>query len=377
MIFENPLVVALWDAFPVNRGHALIVPRRHVPTWFDASAEERVALMAAFDEARDLIVARFAPDGFNIGINVGGAAGQTVFHLHVHLIPRYDGDVPDPRGGVRWVIPARGNYLASAPVSPDADRSRLIAGGADDPLLHCLSEEFARADQVDIAVGFVMQSGIRRIETHLRDFLGRGGRLRLLTGDYLGVTDPDALVHLLDLEGDRQLRVFETAGSNRAAGTPNANPNPARAGSPNANASPSTAPVAFHPKAYVFMRAGGDGVAFVGSSNLSESALLTGIEWSYRTVSSTDAPAFAGITQVFESLFHHPATRELTAAWVDGYRQRRKIAPRPETAAPPVDVELEPRPVVTPHAVQLEALAALEKTRAAGNTAGLVVLATG
>ena len=112
IIFENPLVIALWDAFPVNRGHALIVPRRHVPTWFDASAEERVALMAAVDEARDLIVARFAPDGFNIGINVGQAAGQTVFHLHVHLIPRYDGDVPDPRGGVRWVIPARGNYLA-------------------------------------------------------------------------------------------------------------------------------------------------------------------------------------------------------------------------------------------------------------------------
>ena len=105
-------MTALWDAFPVNRGHALIVPRRHVPTWFDASAEEQVALMAAVDEARDLIVARFAPDGFNIGINVGQAAGQTVFHLHVHLIPRYDGDVPDPRGGVRWVIPARGNYLS-------------------------------------------------------------------------------------------------------------------------------------------------------------------------------------------------------------------------------------------------------------------------
>ena len=112
IIFETPLVIALWDAFPVNRGHALIVPRRHVPTWFDASAEERVALMAAVDEARELIVARYAPDGFNIGINVGAAAGQTVFHLHVHLIPRFDGDVPDPRGGVRWVIPAKWNYLS-------------------------------------------------------------------------------------------------------------------------------------------------------------------------------------------------------------------------------------------------------------------------
>ena len=70
IIFENPLVIALGDAFPVNRGHALIVPRRHAPTWFDASAEERVALMAAVDEARDLIVSRYAPDGLNIGINV-------------------------------------------------------------------------------------------------------------------------------------------------------------------------------------------------------------------------------------------------------------------------------------------------------------------
>lgn len=144
IIFENPLVLALWDAFPVNRGHALIIPRRHVPIWFDASAEERVALMTAVDEARDLIVSRFAPDGFNIGINVGQAAGQTVFHLHVHLIPRYDGDVPDPRGGVRWVIPAKGNYLslpstssgrtvtpeASSAESPSPDRARLISVGS-------------------------------------------------------------------------------------------------------------------------------------------------------------------------------------------------------------------------------------------------------
>jgi diadenosine tetraphosphate (Ap4A) HIT family hydrolase len=121
IIFEKTLVVALWDAFPVNRGHALIIPRRHVPTWFDASAEERVALMAAVDEARDLIVARFAPDGFNIGINVGQAAGQTVFHLHVHLIPRYDGDVTDPRGGVRWVVPAQGNYLTKDTSEPARD----------------------------------------------------------------------------------------------------------------------------------------------------------------------------------------------------------------------------------------------------------------
>ena len=112
--FEYRLTRALWDAFPVSEGHLLLVPRRHVPTWFDATAEEKAALTAAIDRGRELIASRHRPDGFNIGINVGKAAGQTVFHLHVHLIPRYDADVPDPRGGVRHVIPAKGNYQARA-----------------------------------------------------------------------------------------------------------------------------------------------------------------------------------------------------------------------------------------------------------------------
>ena len=89
-----------------------VVPRRHVPTWFDATADERAAITESIDRGRDLIASRHHPDGFNIGINVGEAAGQTVFHLHVHLIPRYKGDVPNPAGGVRHVIPGKGNYLA-------------------------------------------------------------------------------------------------------------------------------------------------------------------------------------------------------------------------------------------------------------------------
>jgi diadenosine tetraphosphate (Ap4A) HIT family hydrolase len=109
--FEHRLVRALWDAFPVSPGHLLVVPRRHVTTWFDASGEERAAIVEALDEAKDRIAGIHRPTGYNIGINVGRAAGQTVFHLHVHLIPRYDGDVPDPRGGVRHVIPGKGNYL--------------------------------------------------------------------------------------------------------------------------------------------------------------------------------------------------------------------------------------------------------------------------
>jgi diadenosine tetraphosphate (Ap4A) HIT family hydrolase len=107
---QDPLVFGLWDGFPVSPGHALLVPRRHVAGWFDATAEERRALTAAIEVARDAILARHSPDGFNVGMNLGGAAGQTVPHLHVHVIPRYAGDVPDPRGGVRWVVPARADY---------------------------------------------------------------------------------------------------------------------------------------------------------------------------------------------------------------------------------------------------------------------------
>jgi diadenosine tetraphosphate (Ap4A) HIT family hydrolase len=110
--FEEALVRGLWDAFPVNPGHMLVVPRRHVPTWFEASREELEALVAAVARARALIEERYSPDGFNIGVNVGAAAGQTVPHLHLRVIPRYPGDVADRRGGVRHVIPARGNYLA-------------------------------------------------------------------------------------------------------------------------------------------------------------------------------------------------------------------------------------------------------------------------
>jgi diadenosine tetraphosphate (Ap4A) HIT family hydrolase len=82
-----------------------------MPTWFDANADERTALFKALDAARTIIEQNYRPDGYNIGINCGPAAGQTIFHLHVHLIPRYSGDVADPRGGVRYVIPAKANYL--------------------------------------------------------------------------------------------------------------------------------------------------------------------------------------------------------------------------------------------------------------------------
>jgi diadenosine tetraphosphate (Ap4A) HIT family hydrolase len=94
----------------VSPGHTLVIPRRHIGSFFDLIPEERTDLLALLDEARKGIDAEFAPQAYNIGINDGPAAGQTVPHLHIHLIPRYDGDRPDPRGGVRWLFPDKADY---------------------------------------------------------------------------------------------------------------------------------------------------------------------------------------------------------------------------------------------------------------------------
>lgn len=110
IVGETGLAVAVRDGFPVSPGHTLIVPRRHVFTFFDTNAAERKDMLLLLDEAKAKIDAEFRPDGYNIGINDGPAAGQTIAHLHIHLIPRYTGDAPDPRGGVRWVLPEKAKY---------------------------------------------------------------------------------------------------------------------------------------------------------------------------------------------------------------------------------------------------------------------------
>ena len=111
-IAGNRLAFAVWDRFPVADGHALVIPRRQVGDWWEATPEERADVLALVDVVKREIERIHRPDGFNVGFNCGEAAGQTVAHLHLHVIPRYAGDVPDPRGGIRNVIPAKGNYLA-------------------------------------------------------------------------------------------------------------------------------------------------------------------------------------------------------------------------------------------------------------------------
>ena len=110
IVQKNEYAVAVRDGFPVSPGHTLIIPKRHVASFFEVTDAERVDLMSLLAAARNDLDRQFRPAGYNIGINDGLAAGQTVPHLHVHLIPRYAGDADDPRGGVRWVIPAKAAY---------------------------------------------------------------------------------------------------------------------------------------------------------------------------------------------------------------------------------------------------------------------------
>jgi superfamily II DNA or RNA helicase len=272
---------------------------------------------------------------------------------------------------VRHVIPEKADYVAmvrerhaeayatlsstipsrlSPPAIVRPPHWQALVRGGNDPLLPHLRAHLASAVRVDIAVAFVLERGVAEIDEHLKDLVRRGGRLRMLTGDYLDVTEPTALLRLLDLAtlagqgtGVVELRVFETAGQS------------------------------FHPKAYILHLADGDGVAFVGSSNLSELALGRGIEWNYRVVPARDRAGFGTLVAAFETLFRHPNTTPLDAAWVSRYGARRSTERRRT-----VDLVPEPLPPPPePHDVQREALIALERTRAEGNAAGLVVLATG
>lgn len=109
-IARNDLAYARFDRYPVSPGHCLLIPLRHVSNFFETTAEEKAALFALIDEMKKRTDVTHTPDGYNIGINVNETAGQTVMHAHVHLIPRYVGDMKDPRGGVRGVIPEKQRY---------------------------------------------------------------------------------------------------------------------------------------------------------------------------------------------------------------------------------------------------------------------------
>ena len=112
ILAEDELTVVYKDGFPVSPGHTVIIPRRHFATLFEATVAEQAALLSALSQAKALLDERHQPDGYNIGINHGKAGGQSVPHMHIHVIPRYLGDKEDPRGGVRWILPDKAKYWA-------------------------------------------------------------------------------------------------------------------------------------------------------------------------------------------------------------------------------------------------------------------------
>ncbi|PHO02093.1 restriction endonuclease subunit R [Rhodobacteraceae bacterium 4F10] len=225
----------------------------------------------------------------------------------------------------------------------DGPKAELITG-QENKLIERLKPQLDCAVQVDAALSFVMKSGLKLVEPYLQDMLTRGGRLRLLAGDYMDVTEPRALRELLDLQGDVDLRVFE------AAKQP------------------------FHPKSWIFNLQSGEGALIVGSSNLSRTALTSGVEWNLRL--NPGQKLLRAATTAFESLFYSDNTSPLSNEWIDTYEARRRQPEQNSTRQIIEENEPAAEPP-TPHNVQQEALKALNVSRACGETAGLVVLATG
>ena len=110
IISETESCIAFYDGFPVNPGHALIIPKRHVSNYFELTRDEVLEMQEMLWYVKKVIDERYHPDGYNIGVNVNESAGQSIFHVHMHLIPRYKGDMENPKGGVRGVIPCKQKY---------------------------------------------------------------------------------------------------------------------------------------------------------------------------------------------------------------------------------------------------------------------------
>ena len=238
----------------------------------------------------------------------------------------------------------------------NAPQALLTVGGYEDPLLPKLIQAINYAQEIEMAVSFVRNSGYRLLSGSLIDALERGATIRFLTSDYLNVTEPTALRSLMLLkERGADIRIHRHDGSQ-----------------------------SFHMKSYIFVRSQDDdlteGCAFVGSSNISRAALTTGHEWNLCLACHGDSSdpyvqQFAHIRRQFANIFHHDLSESLSHPWIDNYLTRYKptsfIAAQELTAEDLDDLE------ISPTSVQQEALAALNQSREEGYRRGLVVLATG
>jgi superfamily II DNA or RNA helicase/diadenosine tetraphosphate (Ap4A) HIT family hydrolase len=331
-VARNDLAFAVREVDGASPGHTLVIPFREVATWWDVSGAERAALLALVDEVKASLDEQFRPDGYHVGFSSGAAAGQTVPHLSIHVIPLSVGERATGFAAVT---------RTPEPVLIDSREQRMLRL----ELVRCLiNPEF---DRIDLVVSFVMKSGLALIGDRLVDAVERGAGVRVLTTDYLHVTDADALSWLLDrteesdgLRGSFETRVFSD---------------------------PATS---FHPKGYLFRSSkGGLARGFIGSSNLSGSGIDGGVEWN---LSVTGIGALAAS---FDVLWTDPRSRPLTHSFVRRYRA--STPPSGSVAAIAGLIPEPPLQPVAPREVQRRALDALTQTRIDGFDAGLVVLATG
>jgi len=355
---SNELAFAVFDGFPVSPGHVLVTTRRLVETWFDATDEEQAALMALVKQVRNLLDLRLnpKPDGYNVGFNCGTASGQTVPHVHIHVIPRYHGDMADPRGGVRHVIPDKGNYLTKEKAEncpPPA--FRLAIGPPHSPLWKSIGPRVSAATEVDILASFIQPSGLDLIQQSLFAALRAEARIRILVGDYLYITSAEALrrltgwMALADDIGEAsslEVRLVELA---KLASRPDS----------------------FHPKAWRIVDGSG-GLLVVGSSNLSKAALETGVEWNLIGETSGHGPVDQDLTRAFTDLWHQatPLDDALVARYAENARQAHRMA------IPPEAIEL-PSALHPPRPWQRNALDSLGRIRASRHRRALVAVATG
>lgn len=359
----NAKAFAVWDSFPVSPGHVLVITRRPVATWFDADAQEQASLVDLISVVKQHLDATLMqkPDGYNVGFNAGESAGQTVMHLHVHVIPRYTGDVEDPRGGVRYVIPDKANYLrepksATTKLRPQEHESalRLSVGHPDSPLWEQLSWRITGARTVDVLASFVQLSGLDVIESRLFDALHNDARIRIVVSDYLCISDPQALDRLC---GWCDSALEDATGGTLAVRLIEVEKLP-------------SGPASFHPKSWYVADDRG-GLLSVGSSNLSRAALETGIEWNLLSTSAGQSSVHAQFATEFDSLWGvaTPLTPELVDRYASKAKRYREANFIPEST--------DTREILSPRPWQLEALESLKRIREAGYRRALVAVATG
>jgi superfamily II DNA or RNA helicase/diadenosine tetraphosphate (Ap4A) HIT family hydrolase len=355
-IAANDLAFAINDKFPVSKGHALVVSKRVISTWFAASDSERAAMMSLVGDVQRILDQQLLPkpDGYNVGFNSGTAAGQTIPHVHIHVIPRYHGDVPDPAGGIRHVIPGKANYLRPPTAATEPARVVISTGHPGSPLWGQISHRLPGAREIDILASFVQLSGLDIIQETIFAALREGAVVRVLVGDYLYISGPDALRRL---HGWMEVAREEFGPSRFEARLVEMRSLPYQ-------------PESFHPKAWRILDQSG-GMLVIGSSNLSRAALKTGVEWNVVFCPAEDllerslASAFMSLWALATTL-----TSEVTERYETAASRARELRFEPEAQ----DVS---EPMPDPRPWQENAIERLAQIRSENYHRALVAVATG